>query len=175
MRRIVLSSMALLCAVSYSFAQQVTPAALNAAGGTYDNPGSYFRFEWSFGEAILIDFFASADSSLSLAQGVLQPCTDGKGTAASTVFLESDYRLFPNPTNGRFELDFFIREAGQMNLRLVDATGKVLERRSYAYNGCCSIQMFDLTSYPAGLYYVIAELINEKTRYSGFKVMKPGR
>jgi hypothetical protein len=172
MRRIILSAMAILCAISYSFAQSIAPATFNTAGGSYNNAGSYFRFEWSFGEMLLINSFAPPDSTVLVTQGVLQPCTDGTGKPGSSVFENGDYRLFPNPTAGKFELNFFIRESGQMNLRLVDATGKVLDKRSYAYNGCCSIQLFDLSDYPVGLYYVIAELINEKTRYSGFKVMK---
>lgn len=172
MRRTVLSAMAMLWAIRYSFAQTIAPATLNTAGGTYDNAGSSYRFEWSFGDMLLIHSLAPSDSSLFLTQGVLQPCTDGSSKPGSSSFGTSDYRLFPNPTTGKFELNFFIRESGQMNLRLVDATGKVLEKRSYAYNGCCAIQYFDITQHPPGLYYVIAELINEKTRYSGFKVMK---
>ena len=175
MRRIFLSAVAILCAMCYSYAQTIAPAAFNTAGGSYDNPGSSFRFEWSFGELLLISSLAPADSSIFLTQGVLQPCTDSKSSSVSTVFQNGDYRLFPNPTAGKFELNFFIRESGEMNLRLVDATGRVLEKRTYAYNGCCSIQLFDLTAYPAGLYYVIAELRNEIVRYSGLKVMKLGK
>jgi hypothetical protein len=167
--------MAMLCAVCYSFAQSVVPATINSAGGTYDNPGSYYRFEWSFGEMLLISSFAPSDSSVLVTQGVLQPCTEGPSSGSSSGFSADDYRLFPNPTLGKFELNFFIRESGVMNLRLVDATGKTLEKRTYNYNGCCSIQQFDLSNHPAGLYYVIAELLSSKRRYSGFKVMKIGK
>lgn len=124
---------------------------------------------------LLINSFAPADSAVIVTQGVLQPCTDGTSNPGSSVFESGDYRLFPNPTLGKFELNFFIRESGQMHLRLVDATGKTLEKRSYLYNGCCSIQQFDLSTHPPGLYYVIAELQNDKKRYSGFKVMKLGK
>lgn len=175
MRRVFLSAMAMLCAIGYCFAQSVAPATINAAGGTYDNAGSYYRFEWSFGEMLVINSLAPSDSAILITHGVLQPCTDGTSGAGSSIFLASDYRLFPNPTVGKFELDFFIRESGQMHLRLVDATGKVLEKRSYFYNGCCTIQLFDLSNHPPGLYYVIAELQNERKRYSGFKVMKLGK
>ncbi|PZR25011.1 MAG: hypothetical protein DI535_19820 [Citrobacter freundii] len=175
MRRVLLFAMAMLCAISYCFSQSVAPATINAAGGTYDNQGSYYRFEWSFGEMLVINSFAPPDSAVLVTHGVLQPCTDGSSNPGSSSFEPADYRLFPNPTVGKFELDFFIRESGQMNLRLVDATGKTLEKRSYAYNGCCSIQIFDLSNHPPGLYYVIAELQNEKRRYSGFKVMRLGK
>jgi hypothetical protein len=175
MRRTLLSAMAMLCAISYSIAQSIAPSTVNTAGGTYDNPGSYYRFEWSFGDMLLIYSYATPDSAFTFTQGVLQPCTEKVSGSGSSSFESGDYRLFPNPTTGKFELNFFIRESGKMYLRLVDATGKVLDRRSYNYNGCCSIEQFDLTGHPPGLYYVIAELQNDKKRYGGFKVMKLGK
>ncbi|HEX2848464.1 MAG TPA: hypothetical protein VHN59_18105 [Chitinophagaceae bacterium] len=175
MRRTLLSAMAILCAIGYSYAQSVVPAALNTAGGTYNNPDSYFHFEWSFGEMLVINSFAPPDSAVLLTQGVLQPCTDGKSLPGNARFQPADYRLFPNPTVGKFEVNFFIKEPGPMNLRLVDASGKVLDRRSFMYTGCCGIYQFDLTGHPPGVYYVIAELHTIFTRYSGLQVMKIGK
>lgn len=175
MRRILLSAMAVLCVITYSYSQTITPATLNAAGGTYNNADSYFRFEWSFGEALLIDSYAPLDSAVLLTQGVLQPCTDGKSLPGNARFQPADYSLFPNPTTGKFEVNFFIREPGPMHLRLVDASGKVLEQRSFMYSGCCGIYQFDLTDHPPGVYYVIAELRTYFIRYSGLKVMKIGK
>ncbi|MBK9937164.1 MAG: hypothetical protein IPP02_01985 [Chitinophagaceae bacterium] len=72
-RRITLSCLAVFLAISfYSRAQVpslnpvngVVPAILNAAGGTYDNASSYYRYEWSFGELLLIQAFAPPDSSI---------------------------------------------------------------------------------------------------------------
>jgi hypothetical protein len=89
--------------------------------------------------------------------------------------------LFPNPTTGKFEVSFFVRETGRMSLQLVDATGRVLEKRSYQYNGCCRIDLFDLSARPDGLYFVIADLKPDRVRpgdnievirHSGLKVLK---
>jgi len=184
MRRIRLSCLAVFLAIGFShaYAQSVTPFIFNTAGGTYDNPSSYHRFEWSFGEAILIQTFAPLDSSVVVTQGVLQPCTDKVGNSPMTLLFEKgDYRLFPNPTTGAFELNFFVKETGRMSLELTDATGKVLQRRNYYYNGCCRIELFDLTQYPDGIYYVVADLKPdhrrpgdniEVIRRSGLKVIK---
>lgn len=175
MRRTLLSAMAILCAISYSYAQSIAPAAINTAGGTYNNPDSYYHFEWSFGEMLVINSFAPLDSSVLLTQGVLQPCTDGKSLPGNARWQPADYRLFPNPTTGKFEVNFFIKESGPMHLRLVDVNGKVLDRRSFMYTGCCGIYQFDLTNHPPGVYYVIAELRTIFTRYSGLQVMKIGK
>ena len=189
MRSFVLSLLAVFLALSFCHAQVpsqnpyngITPAVFNTAGGTYDNPSSYYRYEWSFGELVLVDAMAPNDSSVLLTQGVLQPCTD-KGPSAMTVIWESfDYKIFPNPTAGKFELDFFVNTAGRMSLQLMDTKGSVLEKRSYHYDGCCRIEYFDISKYPDGLYFIVADLKPDKpregdgliiTRRGGLKVIK---
>jgi hypothetical protein len=164
-------------------AQSAKPFVLNAAGGSFNDPNAYFHFEWSIGELTLINAMAPADSIILLTHGVLQPCTEFVTKSnISTLFAIGEYRLFPNPTAGRFELDFFVRESGRMELQLTDSYGKVLERRQYQYDGCCRIEFFNLTPYPAGTYYVIAKLSPNRnnsdgrmiTRQSGFRVVKIG-
>lgn len=190
MRTFILSLLAVFLALSFCRAQVpstvpfngVVPAVFNVAGGTYDAPNSYYRFEWSFGEMLMIESYANADSTLILTQGVLQPCTD-KITKSPHVLIfdKGDYSLFPNPTQGQFEVNFFVRTAGRMSLQLIDATGRILEKRQYDYNGCCRIEHYDITRYPDGVYYVIADLKPftnrpgdnlEVVRHSGFTVIK---
>jgi hypothetical protein len=190
-RRITLSLLAIFLAISFSSRAQVpslnpvngvVPAVLNSAGGTYDNALSYYRYEWSFGELVLVQAFAPSDSSILVTQGVLQPCTDVIQNSPYTVFFENgDYKLFPNPTAGKFEVDFFVKTPGFMSLQLVNTMGQVLETRSYHYDGCCRIEMFDISKYPNGLYFVVADLKPdtnrpgddlEVIRHSGLRVMK---
>lgn len=163
----------------------VVPAVLNSAGGYYDNQLSYYRYEWSFGELMLIQAFAPADSSILVTQGVLQPCTDKIGASPLTVLFEAgDYKIFPNPTSSKFELDFFVHTAGTMSLQLINAAGQVLLTKGYYYDGCCRIELFDLSPYPDGLYFVVADLkpdMNQANgdlpviRHSGLKVVKQNK
>lgn len=180
-RKLTLSLLAVFLAVSFCQSQVpsvspyngVVPAILNTAGGTYDNPLSYHRYEWSFGELVLIQAFAPADSSILVTQGVLQPCTDKIGISPFTVFFESgDYKLFPNPTPGPFEVDFFVKTPGQMSLQLINSIGQILEKRSFHYDGCCRIEMFDLTGRPAGVYFVVADLKPDMLRADGLEVIR---
>lgn len=180
-RSLTLSLLAILLAVSISKAQVpslspyngVVPAVLNVAGGTYDNALSYYRYEWSFGELVLIQAFAPPDSPILVTQGVLQPCTETVGVSPYTIFFESgDYKLFPNPTPGPFELNFFVKTSGQMSLLLINTMGQILEKRSFYYDGCCRIELFDLTGYPAGMYFVVADLRPETNRADGLQVIR---
>ena len=189
-KRITLSCLAVMLAISFCKAQVpslspfngVVPAVFNTAGGTYDNALSYYRYEWSFGELVLVQAFAPPDSSILVTQGVLQPCTDKLGISPYTVLFEKgDYKLFPNPTVGPFEVDFFVKTPGFMSLQLINTMGQILESRSYHYDGCCRIELFDLSRYPNGIYFVVAELKpdskrpidnQEVIRHSGLKVIK---
>lgn len=191
MRRIILFFLAVFLAISFAGRAQVpstspyngvVPAILNTAGGSYDNASSYYRYEWSFGELVLVQAFAPPDSSVLVTQGVLQPCTDKIGPYPYTVLFEAgDYKLFPNPTSGKFEVDFFVRSPGTMTLQLINSVGQILMTKSYHYDGCCRIELFDITKYPAGVYFVVADLkpdVNrvgdniEVIRHSGLKVIK---
>jgi hypothetical protein len=189
-RKFTLSLLAIFLAISFSLNAQVVsmapqngvlPAILNSAGGSYDNPSSYHRYEWSIGELVLVQTFATPDSSLVLSQGVLQECTDAIISPSHIYeFANGDYKLFPNPTTGQFEVDFFVKTSGMMSLQLINSTGQVLEQRSFYYPGCCQLEMFDLTRHPAGIYFVVADLKPdvlspnglEIRRHSGFKVVK---
>lgn len=180
-KKFTLFSLALLFLTVYGKAQVpsvipwngVVPAILNTAGGTYDNALSYHRYEWSLGELALIQTFAPADSSIILTQGVLQPCTDKVGVSPYTVFFEAgDYKLFPNPTTGRFEIDFFVKTTGQMSLQLINSIGQVIEKRSYHYDGCCTIELFDISGKPAGIYFVVADLVPDTLRADGLLVIR---
>jgi hypothetical protein len=188
-RKLTLSFLAVFLAVSFVRGQVpslnpingVVPAVLNVAGGTYDDPSSYNRYEWSFGELLLVQAFAPPDSSVLLTQGVLQPCTDKIGYSPFTLLFEAgDYRLFPNPTSGKFEVDFFVRTPGQMRLQLINDVGQILMSKSYHYDGCCRIELFDISGSPNGVYFVVADLKPdiirpgdiEVIRHSGLKVVK---
>jgi hypothetical protein len=66
----------------------------------------------------------------------------------------------------------FMNAQGQMNLQLVDGTGRLTEQRSYRYDGCRRIELFDLSSKANGLYYVIAELTPGQRRSDNLEVIR---
>jgi hypothetical protein len=178
---LALMSMALLFCIRGQ-SQSITPFVLNASGGSYDNPSSYTRFEWNFGELVLTDTYTSSDGNLILTQGLLQPCTDQvNGDPEILLFTLNEYRIFPNVTTGPFELDFFLTQPGQMELQLTDAMGKVINTRSYSYHCCDRIERYDISNLANGVYFINARFTPERgnlaeglriRRESTFKVVK---
>lgn len=175
--------MAGLLIVVISGAQSAAPVVTNAGGGSYSDPNSYTRYiDWSIGELTLIHMAASADNSVIVYQGVLQPCTEKPGfTPFSAEFTSEHFKLFPNPTIGKFELNFFLNERGVLDLDLTDVSGKLLESRTYTYYGCCRIIHYDISTLPAGVYFIVATLrpdpatlfnTRQEPRRSGIRVIK---
>lgn len=172
-----------ICMYIYGQGQSVTPATTNAGGGFYEDKYSKLRyFDWSIGEMTLVHTAATQDSSSVLYQGVLQPCTEKPGyTPFSSNFEPNDFTIFPNPTSGKFEVNFFVRASGTMQLVLTDVLGQPLQKRTFRYYGCCRIEHYDISHLPAGIYFVAATLVPDITlhdntnfvlKHSGLKVIR---
>lgn len=170
--------------LSQARSQSVVPSITNAGGGSYTDQYSYLRyFDWSIGELTLIDTKASADSSIVVYQGVLQPGTEIPGNSPLTAnFDNGDFKLFPNPTVGQFEINFFVRANGTMHLELTNAFGQTMERRSFRYYGSGHIEHYDITHLPSGVYFIVATLVPDPVnssfssqvvlKHSGLRVVK---
>lgn len=183
MKKLLFSSIILFFSCVAGHTQTVVPVIANAGGSSYQNPSSYFRyFDWSIGELSLISTVAPADSSVVLYQGVLQPCTEKPGfSPLNANFTPEDFKIMPNPTTGKFEINFFVRENGIMTLELVDAIGKKIETRSFRYNGNFRTEKYDISYLPAGVYMIAVTLTpdvfnsynpKQLVRHSGLKVVK---
>jgi hypothetical protein len=179
----ILFTLSAILFLSKGWTQSVTPSITNAGGGSWVDPYSYLRyFDWSIGELTLVDTKASQDSSIFVYQGVLQPCTEKPGNSPLTAnFDNGDFKIFPNPTVGKFEINFFVRANGTMHLHLTNALGQIMERRSFRYYGCCHIEHYDISHLPSGVYFIIATLIPDPVntsesqttlKHSGLRVVK---
>ncbi len=167
-----------------SQSQSIAPFTLNSTGGAYDNPTSYYRYEWSVAEMTSVATFSAAD--VVLTTGVLQPFTELVGMSPHIIlFTNNEYRVFPSPTTGKFELDFFLRLSGNMVMQVLDESGRILESRSLRYEGNGSINYFDISRFPNGNYILAATFTPDNKRgggdnfvtirRSGFKIVKVPR
>lgn len=182
MRKIILA-ITLIHFCLQGSSQSITPMVINAGGGFYNNPSSYSRyFDWSIAELALINTVAAPDSTVIVYQGVLQLGAEKPGyTPFSANFNSEDVKLFPNPTIGKFEINFFVNAQGILDLELTDAMGRIIERRSMNYGGCCRIVHYDISNLPAGVYFIIATIrpdpfnsynVGQQPRRSGLRVVK---
>lgn len=150
-----------------AYSQSVTPAILNATGGT--NFFTFYRFEWSFGESMAITTMGPT-SNLIVTNGVLQPGTHNPATINNTSEWDRDeIRILPNPTQNKLEIDFFSKQQGKVTLNLIDGSGRFLAQRQFDYLGTGRIEIWDLGRYPSGTYF-----LNISLNPTGTSVAKKG-
>ena len=154
--------------------QSVTPTILNAGGGTYDNSSSYYRYEWSFGEATSIQTFSS--STLVVTTGVLQPGTNiPTANNSSDIFGSEEVKVFPNPVATELEIDISTVQKGKISLLLIDESGKTMGKKELDYTGIGSIQKWDMSAFASGNYFL--KILLEPTpgsvaKKGAFKIVK---
>ena len=151
-----------------SFAQSISPATLNTTGGTYIF--TYYRVEWSFGESMAINTMTDANSNVFVTNGILQPNTHNPATVNNnTAWDRDEIRILPNPTQNVIEIDFFTKQKGKVIMNLFDESGRYIANRQFDYFGNGSIQRWDLTQFPSGMY-----LLNIQLQPTGTSVAKNG-
>ena len=155
----------------FSYSQSVTPQILNSTGGT--NFFTFYRFEWSFGEATAIE--TMSNSNITVTAGVLQPGTDKPASVNSnTAWGKDEIKILPNPVQNVLEIDFLSKQQGRVTMTLLDESGKQITRSSFMYYGTGSIQKMNVSTYPSGAYFlnILLDPINTSvTKMSAFKVM----
>jgi len=156
---------------AFSFAQSVTPQILNTTGGT--NFFTFYRFEWSFGEATAIETLSA--SNITVTTGVLQPGTDRPATVNNnTAWGKDEIKILPNPVQSMLEIDFLSKQQGQVTMSLIDESGKQITRKQFMYYGTGRIEKMNVSSYPSGAYFldILLDPINTSVvKRTAFKVM----
>lgn len=139
-----------------SFSQSVTPAILNSTGGT--NFFTFYRFEWSFGEAVAIETMPTAN--LIVTNGVMQPGTNTPATVNNTGAWDQDeIRILPNPTQSWLEIDFFSKQKGKVTMNLYDESGRFMGYREFDYYGVGRIEKWNFDHLASGAYFLNIQLV----------------
>jgi hypothetical protein len=151
---------------AFSFAQSVTPAILNSTGGT--NFFTFYRFEWSFGEAVAIETMPT--SNLIVTNGVMQPGTEFPANVNNTGGWGLDeIRILPNPTQNWLEIDFFSKQSGKVTMNLFDESGRFMGNQQFDYYGVGVIKKWNFDQFASGAYF-----LNIQLQPTGTSVAKKG-
>lgn len=155
-----------------SFSQSVAPFITNTTGGT--NFLTFYRFEWSFGEAAAIETFSNG--GLTVTSGVLQPGTHNPASISTSSGWDADeIKILPNPVQNQLEIDFFSKQQGKITMNLHDESGKLISVRQFDYYGNGRIERWNFANYPAGSYFLNIQLVPTGTsvgKKGAFTVIK---
>lgn len=131
----------------------VTPATLNVTGGSGNTTNNRYHFEWSFGEATAIETMSSSNIKITyITNGILQPLS--AIPILDDCWGPKEIKIYPNPTTGLIEIDFFSLLSGKVTLNLFDESGRLLEISEFEYNGLSFIKKMDLSRYPSSIYFL---------------------
>jgi hypothetical protein len=79
--------------------------------------------------------------------------------------LQDALRIYPNPSNGRFNIGFFSDNYKEFNLRVIDARGAVVRDMRFTGLVYGSVIPMDLTSLGSGMYILEAYNTQERASY----------
>ena len=175
-----------ICQSVYS--QPNTNAAINAGGGS----GKYhpdFTLDWNIGETTVNGTYTAVNTSSSLTLGnyfyftcgVLQPFDNSRlfyyGTVSNTpTWTLDEVHLFPVPTKDLVTIDFKTYNTGKITVTLLDNTSLVLKKKSFANLNTTNKQVWDLSMYKTGIYFIhiLLQSMDEKAiiKSGVFQVIK---
>ena len=162
MRHVTLSILAVFLAIPFSRAQtnpSISPTVINIAGGTYNNPASYFRADWSVGELSLVHTATSNTVAYVITNGFLQPYENNFDVNSNLQFGPEEIRVFPNPANSYVEIDFRTKQKGKMQFRLYDQVGQLLYKQEFLSYGLDRIEKINMDRFAQGAYLLHIELV----------------
>ena len=138
-----------------SFSQSVSPATLNTTGGSLIY--TFYRFEWSFGEATAIETMSSGN--IVVTNGILQPFTQTPASVNPyTQWGNDEIKILPNPTRDWIEIDFFSKQQGKVSIIVYDASGRQMSIKQFDYFGVGRIEKMNLSRFASGQYFMNIQL-----------------
>jgi len=159
--------------------QTIEPFTLNATGGNFVNRGAVklnnFSFIWSVGESALIETFTTANGTVILTQGVLQPFVDKDLQSIPIMgFTKDEVKVYPIPVNTLLQFDLYSRDTGKVVIQLYDVLGNTLGLRYFQYNTLPVNQKIEFAKYASGTYFLRVSLYSNGSlkKNSVYKIIK---
>lgn len=136
-----------LASVSSLCAQQLTPTVVSS-GGSYSSAGGY-TLSATVGEIAVTTLKAA---TLTLTQGFQQPYDIGVGIKETG--LDWSITAYPNPVSQFLNIRFDVEEPLDLNVEIMDVSGRkhILRELFYVTRG--NIETFDLSGLSRGVYLV---------------------
>ena len=82
-------------------------------------------------------------------------------TGTEDLVWAEDIQIFPNPSNGVFQMTLGADLPENIYIRLVDVVGKVIEEREVEA-GVTQTQYYQYPNLPAGLYFLVIETTRDR-------------
>jgi hypothetical protein len=156
MRTILLLWGSILLSVAQLQAQPAAQAVVNATGNSYTS--GFYQFDWSVGEAALIQEMRSANGQYVITNGFLQSAEEGIANP-NHRFSDDEIQVRPNFTNDKVEVNLMTRQQGKVLMLVFDVSGRVVYRKNGVSYGAGTVESIALRSLASGTYFLKIDLI----------------
>ncbi|HTL82889.1 MAG TPA: T9SS type A sorting domain-containing protein [Bacteroidia bacterium] len=147
MKKIILSAIFFLSFL-YMNAQISTPDVLASGGGFYT--GSNFTNSFTIGQGSLPETFTGG--TFILTQGFQQPYDFPTGISSSDN--SQNVSTYPNPNNGRFDLEYDLNTDATVHVEVFDIVGQTIYSENSERTSGHQVQPIDLSLQPNGIYFI---------------------
>jgi hypothetical protein len=128
-------------------AQTLTPTVLSSSGGFYT--GGNVTLSFTVAEMTMVQTFTGGTNFLT--QGFQQPEQLTTSVAENEVVPE-EITVYPNPTNGAFNISYNAKNDGEYLVRIYDMLGQLVFAQSFAARPGLNSIKIDISQYRQGLY-----------------------
>lgn len=116
-----------------------------------------FVISYTIGEMPLVQSWQN--NALLITQGVLQPVTYIVDTT-NECFTTAELKLYPNPTDGTFSIQYAMLKKGKALTVLYNTAGQKLQIDEFDYNSFL-LKKYDITKYANGQYHLLFTFTEE--------------
>jgi hypothetical protein len=144
-------------------------STLNASGGG-GTIGSN-TYDYSIGEMTLVS--TETSSTIIITQGLLQPESRFATSTKNLIITQNQMSIYPNPTTAIINIQPQFTTAGTMQLRLVDAMGKIIIQQEDKLSSGTEKQQIDISGLAIGNYLLsVIYTNNQTTLRNTYKIQK---
>jgi hypothetical protein len=127
--------------------QTLSPVAISAGGGYYSAGGNSLSF--TLAEMTMVQTFVQPSNILT--QGFQQP--EQLTTAIAEIEkADGDVVVYPNPSNGQFNISYNALTSGDLHLNIYNMVGQIVYTQSYDRAFGPNIITIDIGQFDQGIY-----------------------
>ena len=141
----------------YSKSQTLTPTVISSSGGFYSSANASLSF--TVAEMTMVETFTATNNILT--QGFQQPedFTDGILEAHE---LSGDFIVYPNPTSGKFTMNFLSDKNSEATITIYNLVGQVILTKTISQTTGNNTLNFDISNNSQGIYMLEFSYVNTK-------------
>lgn len=134
--------------------QLISSSVTNSTGNSYS--AGLYSFDWSVGEAAIVQPMKAENGLLVITNGLLQP--DLPRILPVLTFTDDEIKISPNPTYNKIEVKLATVHSGLLTISVYGAGGQLLHSVKKTCSGAADLERIDMSSFPAGTYVMRIEL-----------------